>query len=178
MSPKFIHNLSGDEIQKECIRFGLSGRFTMKEALVELTTILVKTNLDPKTYQFFPSQPLQGYFPYQVVIITKLVETMKTLPASMGPSTSSSMSAAALSSPTSPVAGVTTANASSRAPLCSNVPFFSPNYPPPTAPLSSGVDAGQVFDDQVLKKLLNSVEKIQTLLEKTLAVIITVKFRV
>ena len=71
MSPKLI--------RKECIRLGLVGRFTMKEDLVELATSLVRNNLDPKTYHFYPSQPLKGYFPYQVVISTEMVETMKML---------------------------------------------------------------------------------------------------
>ena len=101
ISPKLIHNLSGEELRKECIRFGLSGRFTMKEVLVELATSLVRKNLDPKTYQFYPSQPLQGYFPYQVVISKEMVETMKMFPTSIStcsvPSTSTPSSSMAFS---------------------------------------------------------------------------------
>ena len=83
MSTKFIHNLSGEEMAKECIRFGLSGRFTMKKALVEITTAFVRNNCFPKTCQFYTSQPVQGYFPYQVVILTDIVDNMKRLPNSM-----------------------------------------------------------------------------------------------
>jgi hypothetical protein len=156
MSTKFIHNLSGEEMAKECIRFGLSGRFTMKEALVELTTALVRNNCDPKTYQFYTSQPLQGYFPYQVVILTDIVETMKRLPTS------------SLQASSSAFTGVTS-SVSTKATICSSGPFFSPNYPPPTtASNPSAVKTSEVSDKQVLKKLLNSVEKIQELLEKTL----------
>ena len=134
MSPKHIHNLSGDEIRKECIRFGLSGRFTMKEALVELTTTLVRRNLDPKIYQFYSSQPLQRHFPYQVVILTDIVETMKPLPASMVTCPLPSVSAASpLPVSSAPFTGV---NASS-------VPFFNPDYPPPkpsVVNVSGGLD--------------------------------------
>jgi hypothetical protein len=83
MAPKFIYHLSGDEIGKECIKLGLSGRFTMKEALVELSLALARCGIDPKTHQFYPSQPLIGYFPYQVVILTDIVETTRALPTSM-----------------------------------------------------------------------------------------------
>ena len=53
-APKLIHSLSGDEIRKECIKLGLSGRFTMKEALVEVATALVRSGKDPKTHQLYP----------------------------------------------------------------------------------------------------------------------------
>ena len=111
-------------MRKECIRFGLSRRFTMKEALVELAITLVRNNLDPRTYQFFPSQPLQGHFPYQVEILTDLVETMKA----------------------------------------------SGTCTPPTTSKQSGINASQGLDNQnqVLKKLLTSVEMIQEVLEKTM----------
>ena len=102
MSPKLLHNLSGEEMRKECIKLGLSGRFTMKEALVELAAALVRLNKDPKSYHFYPSQPLLGYFPYQVVILTDIVETMRVLPTSMStfsfPSTS--VTTSSLASPT------------------------------------------------------------------------------
>ena len=62
MAPKFLNNLSGDEIAKECVKLGLSGRFTMKEALIELTTTLVQSGINPKTYQFYPGKPLIGYY--------------------------------------------------------------------------------------------------------------------
>jgi hypothetical protein len=52
MSPKLIHSLSGDEIRKECIKLGLSGRFTMKEALVKVSTALVRSGKDPRTSHF------------------------------------------------------------------------------------------------------------------------------
>ena len=128
MSPRFIHNLSGEELRKECIRFGLSGRFTINEALVELTTSIVRNNLNPKTYHFYPSQPLQGYFPYQVVIFTDMVEIMKVVPNSMSTCsvTSSSMGSS------TPFIGVTS-SMSAQVPLCSNVPFFNKNHPPPNA---------------------------------------------
>ena len=150
-------------MRKECIRFGLSGRFTMKEALVELAITLVKNNLDPRTYQFFTSQPLQGHFPYQVEILTVLVETMKALGTTLG-----TCPAPRASVGSSPITGVTL-NMSAQAPLCSNV-AFSPNYPPPTTSKHSGVDASEGLDNQnqVLKKLLISVEKIQEVLENTM----------
>ena len=61
------------------------------------------------------------------------------------------------------------AHPTAQAPLCSNVDF-SPNYPPPTISKQSGIDASQGLDtqNQVLKKLLTSVEKIQEVLEKTM----------
>ena len=165
MSTKFIHNLSEEEMAKECIRFGLSERFTMKEALVELTTALVRNNCDPKTYQFYTSQPLQGYFPYQVIILTDIVETMKRLPTSMA---TCSLPTSSLQASSSAFTGVTS-SASTKAPMCSSGPFFSPNFPPPTtASNPSAVKTSDDSDNQVLKKLLNSVEKIQELLEKTL----------
>ena len=171
MTPKFIHNLSGEELGKECIRFGLSGRFSTKEALVELTTSLVRNNLDPKTHQYFPSQPLQGYFPYQVVILTDIVETMKVFPTSLSscsvPSTSTTSSS--MASP-SAFTGVTS-SVSSQVPLCSNVPSFNPNHPPPNRSTSSAGNATQgcVADNETLKTLVKSVQKIQVLLENALA---------
>ena len=154
-------------MRKECIRFGLAGRFTMKEALVELAITLVRNNLDPRSYQFYPSQPLQGQFPYQVEILTDLVETMKALPTTSGALSYPRVSCA--SSPrtsSSPITGVTS-SMSSQAPICSNV-VFSPNYPPPTTSKPTGIDASLGLDNQVLKKILNSVEKIQEVLEKTM----------
>ena len=119
----------------------------MKEALVELAIALVRSNLDPRTFQFYTSQPLQGHFPYQVVILTELVETMKTAP---GTSPMPSLFVASPNqTPSSPV-------------------IFSPNYPPPTASRPSGRDSSPGMDNEVLKKLLTSVEKIQEALEKTL----------
>ena len=73
MPTKLIHNLSGDEMRKECIKLGLSGRFTMKEALVEIATALVRIGKDPRVHQFHTSQPLLGYYPYQVVISSELI---------------------------------------------------------------------------------------------------------
>ena len=57
---KLIHNLSGDEMRKECIKLGLCGRLTMKEALVEVATALVRVGKDPRVHQFFPSLPSLG----------------------------------------------------------------------------------------------------------------------
>ena len=151
-------------MQKECVRFGLSGRFTMKEALVELTTALVRNNCDPKTYQFFTSQPLQGYFPYQVMILTDIVETMKVLPASM---VTCSLPTRPLLASSSAFTGLTS-SVSTQAPMCSSVPFFSTKYPPPSASKSAAVTTSEGSTDQVLKQLLTSVEKIQEVLEKTL----------
>ena len=133
----------------------------MKEALVELAITLVRNNLDPRTYQFFTSQPLQGHFPYQVEILTDLVETMKTMPTTL-PRVSVASSHMTSSSP---ITGVTS-RMSTQAP-CSNV-VFSPSYPPPTTSKHTGIDASQGLDNQVLKKLLTSVEKIQEVLEKTM----------
>ena len=48
MFPKLLNNLSGEELMKEYIRFGLSGRFTMKEAIVELAISLFRNHLDFK----------------------------------------------------------------------------------------------------------------------------------
>ena len=143
----------------------------MKEALVELATSLVRNNLDPKTYQFYSSQPLQGYFPYQVVILTEMVETMKMFPTSLStcsvPSTSVTSSSMAFSSA---LTGVTS-SMSSQVPLCSSVPLFSPNYPPPPSapnPSTRVAPQGCVSDNETLKKLVTSVEKIKELLENAL----------
>ena len=70
-------------MRKECIKLGLSGRFTMKEALVEIATALVRIGKDPRVHQFHTSQPLLGYYPYQVVISSEIIETMKVLPTTL-----------------------------------------------------------------------------------------------
>ena len=171
MSPKFIHNLSGEELGKECIRFGLSGRFSMKEALVELTTSLVRNNMDPKTHQFFPSQPLQGYFPYQVVILTEMVETMKVFPTSLSSCSVPSTSTTSSSMASPPAFTGVTSSVSSQVLLCSNVPSFNPNHPPPirSTPSAENAPHGCVVDNETLKTLVKSVQKIQVLLENGLA---------
>ena len=155
-------------MRKECIKLGLSGRFTMKEALVELAAALVRLNKDPKSYHFYPSQPLLGYFPYQVVILTDIVETMRVLPTSMSTCSfpSTSVTTSSLASSTVPT-GVTS-SASAQVPLCASVPFFSPNYPPPTSSNSSPVKSTQesVSEKHVLEKILNTVEKIHNLMER------------
>ena len=131
----------------------------MKEALVELAIALVRNTLDPRTFQFYPSQPLRGHFPYQVVILTELVETMKTVPVTSVTSPMASVFVASpIRTPSSPIAGATSTSSV----------IFSPNYPPPTASKPSGRDSSLGMDNQVLKKLLTSVEKIQEVLEKTL----------
>ena len=154
MSPKLIHSLSGDEIRKECIKLGLSGRFTMKEALVEVATALVRSGKDPRTHQFYPSQPLHGNYHYQVVISSEIVETMKVLPTSMSACLSPQISVK-----TSPLATKTTASAS-------QVPIYSPSYPPPNVTHCSVVKS----ESNVLEKILTTLEKIHDVLEKKPAV--------
>jgi hypothetical protein len=154
MSPKLIHSLSGDEIRKECIKLGLSGRFTMKEALVEVATALVRSGKDPRTHQFYPSQPLHGNYHYQVVISSEIVETMKVLPTSMSACLSPQISVK-----TSPLATKTTASAS-------QVPIYSPSYPPPNVTHCSVVKS----ESNVLEKILTTLEEIHDVLEKKPAV--------
>ena len=171
MPPKLIHNLSGEELRKECIRFGLSGRFTMKEALVELATSLVRRNMDPKTFQFYTSQPLLGYFPYQVVILTEMVETMKMFPTSVSTGSVPSQSVTSSAMATSSALTGGTTSMSSQVPLCSSVPLFSPNYPPPSSAPNPSTGVAQqvcVSDNETVKKLVTSVQKIEELLEKAL----------
>ena len=158
MSPKLIHSLSGDEIRKECIKLGLSGRFTMKEALVEVATALVRSGEDTRTHQFYPSQPLHGSYPYQVVISSEIVESMKVHPTSM----SACLSPGTFVT-TSPVSSITTARVTSSP---SQVPFYSPSYPPPTASNCSVVKS----ENPVLEKILATLEKIHDVLEKKPAV--------
>ena len=144
MAPKFIYNLTGDEIGKECTKLGLSGRFTMKEALVELSLALAKSGIDPRTHQFYPSQPLIGFFPYQVVILTDIIETTRT------------------------PQGVTS-SLPAQAPMCSTTPFFSPPFPPPTSPKAPVVNPTHVsvMDNQVLERILTTVEKMCCILERS-----------
>ena len=127
--------------------------------------------MDPKTFQFYTSQPLLGCFPYQVVILTEMGETMKMFPTSVSAGSVPSPSVTSSSTTTSSaLAGVTT-SMSSQVPLCSSVPLFSPNYPPPSsAPNPSTGVAHQVCvsDNETVKKLVTSVQKIEELLEKAL----------
>ena len=156
MAPNFIYNLSGDEIGKECTKLGLSGRFTMKEALVELSLALAKSGIDPKTHQFYPSQPLIGFFPYQVVILTDIIETTRALPITIKAGLFLSSSSSLLASST----GVTS-SLPAQGPLCSTTPFFSPPFPPPVSPNTPVVNTSNasVVDNQVLGKILTTVEK-------------------
>ena len=60
---------------------------------------------------------------------------------------------------------------SSQVPLCSSVPLFSPSYPPPPSapnPSTRVAPQGCVSDNETLKKLVTSVEKIKELLENAL----------
>ena len=52
----------------------------MKKTLVEVATALVMAGKDPRTHKFYPSQPLFGYHPFQLVISSENVETMTVLP--------------------------------------------------------------------------------------------------
>ena len=90
---------------------------------------------------------------------------MKRLPTSMA---TCSLPTSSLQASSSPFTGVTS-GVPTKALMCSSGPFFSPNYPPPTtASKPSAVKTSEGSDNQVLRKLLNSVVKIQELLEKTL----------
>ena len=162
---KLIHNLSGDEMRKECIKLGLSGRFTMKEALVEVATALVRVGKDPRVHQFFPSQPLLGYYPYQVVISSEIVETMKVLPTSLSTCPSPSTSVTTSSLPTATATKVTS-SASRKGPSLGNIPSFCPQYPPPAREIFPLVNS----ENNVLVKILSTLEKIHDVLEKKPAV--------
>ena len=81
---------------------------------------------------------------------------MKTLPRTSVSSAMPSLFVAPSNpTPSSPVPGATS---NSRV-------VFKPNFPQPTTSNPSGRDASKGLDDQVLKKLLISVEKIQEILE-------------
>ena len=160
MTPKSILHLSGDEIGKECIKLGLSGRFTMKEALVELSLALARSGIDPKTHQFNPSQPLIDYFPYQVIILTDIVETTRALPTSMrGGAFPTSSMASPMLAPSSRVAS----SHLTQAPLCPSIPFH-----PPTSPNIPTVTQTQVsvMDKQVSVETLTTVKRMCCIFER------------
>ena len=141
----------------------------MKEALIELTTALVQRGLNPKTHQFYPSQPLIGYYPYHVAILTDIVETMRALPTSIAACASSASSrTSSMSSSVSPVG--TTSSPAAQTPLCSSLPFPSHPFPPPISQKPSAGKPSPVLakeDQQVLGKILTAVEKICCILEQT-----------
>ena len=140
----------------------------MKEALIELTTTLVQSGINPKTHQFYPSQALIGYYPYHVVILTDMVETMRASPTSVAACASSATSTSLMTSSASPV-GIRSSH-SAQAPLCSSVPFPSHPFPPPISQKTPIVNPSQVLvreDHQVLGKILTAVEKIFCILERT-----------
>ena len=168
MSPKTVIQLSADEMRKECVKLGLSGRMTMKEALVNLTATLVKKGKDPQTYLFFPSQPLIGYFSNDVVVMTDIVETMRVLPSSTSTLSRPSMSTTTSSLTTSIASTGVSSSASAQVPLCSNIPFFNPHSPPPMSKpiLSENRNKASSPDVHVLEKILNSVDKIHNILER------------
>ena len=143
-------------MRKECIKLGLSGRFTMKEAFVEIATALVRIGKDPRVHQFHTSQPLLGYYPYQVVISSEIIETMKVLPTSLS---------SARMSPSVPVTPSASKPVPSPRVTTANVPSFSPAYPPP-APGTSHSDNSQ---GNVLEKILCTLEKIHDVMEKKIS---------
>ena len=140
-------------MRKESIKLGLSGRFTMKEALVEIATALLRIGKDPRVHQFHTSQPLLGYYPYQVVISSEIIETMKVLPTSLS-------SAGML--PSVPVTTSSPMPVPATRVSPSNVPCFSPAYPPPAPETFPFVNS----QGNVLDKILCTLEKIHDVMEK------------
>ena len=132
MPPKTLCQLSGDEIRKECIKLGIQGTFSMKEALVEMAVMLASVGMNPRTHMFFPSQPLLEMSPSNLIILTDLVETLKMSPVPVSTMKLSSISSTTTSVSSSRVfSNGITSSISASGPICSTIPYYNPYNPPP-----------------------------------------------